>query len=249
MQFRRSLPGKGNIDFYFTDPEIGGLSEEQQLFLANLIMYYLRKYPQLKVNAVWDFGIEEGDPARGEKYGDFAKSRDNAVFNAQLLTISFNHARLRRMPNEPNFRDIHNAIEYYWGHSDLTEKALAMQAELLREGVPWPQIENMIRDKLGIVPQAENGLSVMDPYFADVQAIRMMENSESIRRLVIHEIGHMLSEETGAIDNKKIRNLFGKCRDGFENIYEFCAECFMTAELTDAIGLANEYISTLQSVI
>ena len=124
-----------------------------------------------------------------------------------------------------------------------------MQAELLREGAPWPQIENMIRDKLGIVPQAENGLSVMDPYFADVQAIRMMENSESIRRLVIHEIGHMLSEETGAIDNKKIRNLFGKCRDGFEDLYEFCAECFMAAELMPGIALSDEYAGILAEII
>ena len=249
MQFRRSLPGRGNTDFYFTDPGQGGLSEAQQLFLANLIMSYLRKYPQLKINAVWDFGIEEGDPVRGEKYGDFAKNKDNAVFNAQLLTISFNHVRIRRMPNEPNFSDIHAAIEYYERHRDLTAQALSMQVQLLGEGVPWPKIEDMIREKLGIIALAENGLSVTDPYFADVQAVRMLENSESIRRLVTHEIGHVLSEETGAVDHKKIRNLFGKCRDGFENLYEFCAECFMTSELTDAIGLANEYAHTLKSVI
>ena len=249
MQFRRSLPGRGSTDFYFTDPGQGGLSEEQQLFITNLIMHYLKKYPQLKINAVWDFGIEEGDPVRGEKYGDFAKSRDNAVYNAQLLTISFNHVRIRRMSSEPKFSDIHAAVEYYENHRDLAAQAAAMQADLLREGVPWPQIEGMIRERLKIEPLAENGLSIMDPYFADVQAIRMLENSESIRRLVVHEIGHMISEETGAVDNKKIRNLFSKCRDGFENLYEFCAECFMAADLTDAIGLANEYARILKSVI
>ena len=77
----------------------------------------------------------------------------------------------------------------------------------------------------------------------------MLENTQSIERLLIHEIGHMLSEESGAVDHKKVRKLFAKCRDGFENIYEFCAECFMASELTDRIELANEYRRTLLSVL
>ena len=110
-------------------------------------------------------------------------------------------------------------------------------------------IEGIIREEIQITPCAENMLSAGDLYFADVQAIRMLENTESMQRLLIHEIGHMLSEESGAVNHKKIRKLFGKCRDGFENIYEFCAECFMASELTDKIRLANEYRETLLSVM
>ena len=249
MQFRRTLPGAGSTDFYLTDPENGGLSIEQQKFAADLIMSYRERYPSLAVNAVWDFGMEEGDPREGEKYGVFADSRDHAVYNAKMLTISLNHARVRKMPCDADMEQISEIEEYYAAHADLAAVYAERQKELMAEGIPWPKIEGIIREEMQITPCAENMLSAGDHYFVDVQAIRMLENTESLKRLLIHEIGHMLSEESGAVNHKKIRKLFGKCRDGFENIYEFCAECFMASELTDKIRLANEYRETLLSVM
>ena len=212
-------------------------------------MAYRRKYPDLKINAVWDFGMEEADPVQSEKYGVFADNRDNAVYNAKMLTISINHAKVRNMSCETDPEQISEIEAYYAGLSDLAKRYAARQKELIAQGIPWPKIEGIIREEMQIVPCAENMLSAGDLYFADVQAIRMLENTESLKRLLIHEIGHMLSEETGAVAHKKIRKLFGKCRDGFENIYEFCAECFMASELTDRIKLANEYRETLMSVM
>ncbi len=249
MQFRRNLPGRGSTDFYFTEESAGGMTTAQQEYIADMVMAYREKYPDLAVNAVWDFGMEEGDPVQGEKYGVFEKSRENAVYNARMLTISFNHARLRRMPleiTEDEFTQISSCLSKY---RDLPEIASRMQADLLTKGVPWPQIDGMIRENLGITACAENALPVTDQYFADVQVIRMLENAESLKRLVVHEIGHMLSEESGAVSNKKIRKLYGKCRDGFENLYEFCAECFMASELMDGIGLAQEYAQTLHKIM
>lgn len=249
MQFRRTLPGAGSTDFYLTDPENGGLSIEQQKFAADLIMDYRSRFPGLLINAVWDFGMEEADPVKSEKFGVFEDSRDNAVYNAKMLTISLNHAKVRNMSCEADHEQINEIEAYYAGQSDLAARYAQRQKELLALGIPWPKIEGIIREELQIAPCAENMLSAGDLYFADVQAIRMLENTESIQRLLIHEIGHMISEETGAVKHKKIRNLFGKCRDGFENIYEFCAECFMASELTDRIKLANEYRETLMSVM
>ena len=225
------------------------MSDEQQYYLADLIMSYRGRYPSLAINAVWDFGMEEGDPVRGEKYGDFETCRDNAVYNAQMLTISFNHVRVRKMPCEAAEEDIKRAEAYYESFMDLPERALRLQSQMLSGGLPWPKVEGRIKEELGIIPCAENLLPVTDRYFADVQAIRMLENSESIRRIAVHEIGHMLSEESGAVNDKRIRKLFGKCRDGFENLYEFCAECFMASELTDKIVLANEYRDLLKRTI
>lgn len=249
MQLRRTLPGKGSTDFYLTEPEKGGLSAEQQLYVADLVMDYRRRYPDLRINGVWDFCMEEGDPVQGEKYGVFEESRDNAVYNAQMLTISINHARVRKMPCEADRTEIRDIEGYYDRYADLPARYARRQGELLTQGVPWPQIENRITEEMGITRCAENLIPVGERYFADVQAIRMLENTQSIERLLIHEIGHMLSEESGAVDHKKIRKLFTKCRDGFENIYEFCAECFMASELTDRIELANEYRRTLLSVL
>jgi hypothetical protein len=62
----------------------------------------------------------------------------------------------------------------------------------------------------------------------------------SIRRLTVHEIGHAVSDAYGVSRDKRIRKLISKCRDGFEDVEEFCAECFMASELTDAIPLANQ---------
>lgn len=225
------------------------MTAEQQEYIADLVMSYREKYPDLAVNAVWDFGMEEGDPVQGEKYGIFADSRDNAVYNAGMLTISFNHARLRRMPLEIPDDEFAQIGSYLAKYRDLPETAARMQADFLSEGVPWPKVDGIIREKLGITACAENALPVTDPYFGDVQVIRMLENTESLKRLVIHEIGHMLSEESGAVSDKKIRKLYGKCRDGFENLYEFCAECFMASELTDGIGLAQEYAKILHRIM
>lgn len=249
MQFRRTLPGRSSTYFLFTEPESGGLSTDWQLFIADLVMEYRRKYPMLMINVVWDFGIEEGDPVKGEKYGVFEQCRDNAVYNAQMLTISLNHARVGKMPREADSEQIRGIEEYYESYADLQAVFAEKRRELLSKGVPWPQVEDLIRKEMGIVPCAENMLSAGDPFFADVQAIRMLEDTESIQRIMIHEIGHMLSEESGAVHKKEIKKLFAKCRDGFENLYEFCAECFMASELTDRIGLANEYRRILLGVI
>ena len=245
MQFRRSLPGRGSTDFYFTEEAAGGMNREQQEYLADLVMSYRERYPALSVNAVWDFGMEEGDPVRGEKYGVFADSRDNAVYNAKMLTISVNHARLRRMPLEADPHEIRRVEAYLEKYRGLPVRYEKRQAELLAQGVPWPKIGPAFREEMGIVPCAENRLPVSDPYFTDVQVIRMLENTESLQRILIHEIGHMLSEESGAVSMKKIKKLFGRCRDGFEDLYEFCAECFMAAELMPGIGLSDEYAALL----
>ena len=249
MQLRRTLPGRGSTDFYLTEPEKGGLSKEQQLYIADLVMEYRRKYPDLMINAVWDFCMEEGDPVRVEKYGVFEESRDNAVYNAQMLTISINHARVRKMPCKADPEEIRDIEAYYERYSDLPAIYAARRGELLSQGIPWPQIDGRIMEEMEIVPCAENCIPAGDPYFADVQAIRMLENTQSIERLLIHEIGHMISEETGAVNHKKIKKQYARCRDGFENIYEFCAECFMASELTDRIGLACEYRRTLLEVL
>ena len=77
----------------------------------------------------------------------------------------------------------------------------------------------------------------------------MLENTMSLQRILVHEIGHMLSEESGAVSHRKVKKLFGKCRDGFENLYEFCAECYMAAELMPGIALSDEYAGILAEII
>ena len=88
-----TLPGRGNTYFYFTRIGGDGFSDRQQSLIRELIRSYRLRYPELEINGVWDFGMEEGSPYEGEKYGDFASCRDHAVFNNATLSISFNHIR------------------------------------------------------------------------------------------------------------------------------------------------------------
>lgn len=267
MQFVRTLPGRSSTSFYFTESGNGGLHEEQQEYIADLVMSYRARYRILEINAVWDFGMEDGDPVRNEKYGVFAQTKDNAVYNARLGSISLNHVRVRGMPCEVSASEIANIMADYRRTIRLPVDAERAGNLLLSQGVPWPEIGNRVREILtagemgegarehlriadfpiykeeDVTPERENFLPLTDPYFPDVQAIRRLENTESIRRLLIHEIGHLLSEESGAVSRKAMKRLFGRCRDGFENLYEFCAECFMAGELTsrERIALAAEY--------
>ena len=261
MQFRRSLPGRGSTAFYFTDEDAGGMKREQQEYLADLIMSYRGRYPSLAVNAVWDFGMEEGDPVQGEKYGVFADCRDLAVSNRDMASISYNHIRVSRMPMDIPEQELQEILEGYEAVRHISAMAAQRRLELMSKGTPPALIlesinaeaaayfeEKGIRtDKLGgsreagrIDPGPHNLLPLEDPCFADVWAIRRLEESMSIRRLTVHEIGHAVSDAYGISRDKRIKKILSGCRDGFEDREEFCAECFMASELTDRIPLANE---------
>lgn len=227
MQFRR-----GATAFYFTEEKDGGMTDAQQLFAADLVMDYQHRFRGLRITAVWDFGKEEGDPAEGEKYGRYEDSKVNAVYNASMLTISLNHARLKKLPCEADQKELADILAEYDHQQQCMKQAAHLEGELLCAGVPWPQTGERLREMLDVHPCRGNALDIRDPYFADVQAIRMLEDTQSIERILVHEIGHMLFEESGADGDKALRKLFTKCRDGFEDRYEFCAECFMASEMT-----------------
>lgn len=313
-----TLPGRGNTYFYFTRIGGDGFSDRQQSLIRELIRIYRLRYPELEINGVWDFGMEEGSPYAGEKYGDFAACRDHAVFNNATLSISFNHIRVSRMPGDLSAEELDRILK---GHSlagRISASALEIRDRLMNRGTPPPQIREAVREdafrileeedvplsffrqqsgsfrqqsghfkqkpgkdaglpdakeeKPGsrnplcpteemegqeeekdritdwrsvIEPGPHNGLELEDPLFADVWAIRQLEESMNLRRLTVHELGHALADVYELRKDKRVKKLFSSCRDGFENLDEFCAECFMASELTDAIPLANRYAEVL----
>ena len=70
--------------------------------------------------------------------------------------------------------------------------------------------------------------------------IRCMEECKSVRGLVAHEVGHAIAYSYHLEEDETIKALYEKFEDGFENIQEFVAECFMASELTGEIPLANK---------
>lgn len=256
-----SLPGRGNTYFYFSRMGKDGFSKEQQTYIRDLIAAYRKRFSRLEITAVWDFGMEEGTRYENEKYGVFADCRDLAVSNRDMASISYNQIRVSRMPMDIPAHQLREILEGYETVKDISAMAAQKRLELMSRGTPPAVILEAVNaeasaylEKRGILtkmpgdneypgriaPGPHNHLPLEDPFFADVWAIRQLEESMSIRRLTVHEIGHAISDAYGVSRDKRMRKLISKCRDGFEDAEEFCAECFMASELTDAIPLANE---------
>lgn len=255
-----SLPGRGNTYFYFSQMGKDGFSGDQQSYIRDLIREYRIRFSKLEISAVWDFGMEEGTRYENEKYGVFADCRDLAVSNRDMASISFNQIRVSRMPMDIPGSELQEILQNYETVRWISQMAAQKRPELMSQGTPPAGILEAVNreaaaflEKRGIftrtlgdneypgriAPGPHNGLALEDPLFADVWAIRQLEETMSIRRLTLHEIGHAVSDTYGVSRDKRIRRLLSGCRDGFEDREEFCAECFMASELTDRIPLAN----------
>ena len=199
-----SLPGRGNTYFYFSQMGKDGFSKEQQAYIRDLIAAYRKRYSRLEITAVWDFGMEEGTRYENDKYGVFADCRDLAVSNRDMASISFNQVRVSRMPMDIPAQQLREILEGYEAVREISAMAAQKRLELMSRGTPPPAIleavnaeaeayleRRGIRTKsLGnndfpgkIVPGPHNHLPLEDPCFADVWAIRQLEELRMQGRL------------------------------------------------------------------
>lgn len=287
-----SLPGRGNTYFYFTKMGPEGFSGDQISYIESIIRSYRERFSLLEITGVWDFGMEEGAKYSGEKYGDFAACKDNAVFNIKMMSISYNHIRVSKMPANIPDEELQKILRRYDVVKELSLMAAGLREKLMnsgthpreielevdraarlileREGFPFSNSEDTSsgesaktdpvcsgaavkertsfseRNGLCFDPGPHNHLPLEDPLFADVWAIRKLEETMSIRRLTVHELGHAISHYYGILGLKAVKKLFAKCREGFEDLDEFCAECFMASEITDRIPLANSLSALIE---
>ena len=63
-----------------------------------------------------------------------------------------------------------------------------------------------------------------------------------------HEFGHAIAYSYKLDEDPVIMEMYEKVRDGFEDIQEFVAECFMASELTNEVNLANRVKERIREV-
>ena len=152
-----SLPGRGNTSFYFSQMGAEGFSADQQRYIISLIRSYRERFPRLEITGVWDFGMEEGTEHENSLRGVFAECRDNAVYNNATLSISYNHIRVSRMPQDILPEELARIEGEYEAVRQISVMAGEMWDRLRGEGLPPAQIRQCVEEaaaRVGISPSA-----------------------------------------------------------------------------------------------
>lgn len=102
---------------------------------------------------------------------------------------------------------------------------------------------------IGKKPEFEINLGILEPGYMDIVGIRRIEYSEQIKRIIIHEVAHAISDCYKLDQNEEIKQIFKTYKTGFEDIDEFLAECYMVSEYTDKISLAKEVRTIVDKII
>ena len=90
--------------------------------------------------------------------------------------------------------------------------------------------------------------SFTDEYI-DVLLVRRLEECIFIKRVVSHEFGHAIAYSYNLEEDAYLKSLYKKFENGFEDMQEFIAECFMASELTNKIPLANNVKNRIDEII
>lgn len=246
------------IQFEFIENENIGLSKEKIEYIKELIAYYTKLYPKVILETVcdffsWDYEKDELDEytyTHNREKEEYAKYDALAKYNDDVKLIGFNHIRLSKM-------DLDNNQVVNWVKRDLNgfEKVKKQLETLQRKakfiGKSAPSFNDILRQSMSDseLKQHEIEKGEMTEEYIDVLVIRRIEEYPIIRRIVAHEFGHAIAYSYHLEEDDILRLLYEKYRDGFENMQEFIAECFMASELTNKISLANRVRDRINEVI
>lgn len=224
-----------------------GMNRNQVNNIKNLIEKYLSEYSEVGLWKICDFYSRDYDniefvkynythDENGEKYEDRCEL---AQYDYEDQIIGFNHIRLANVE---------------WDNLWIIKRVEALQKEISKQkskyesamergkkaGLDVDAILKII-NKGNVFKAQEHEIEFDDfkyEYF-DVALIRALEETVFLKRIVIHEVGHAIAHQYNIKDDIEICMLFENFKDGFEDIDEFIAECFMASELTNQIPLAN----------
>lgn len=179
-----------------------------------------------------------------EKYDAMAKYNDDDKL------IGFNHIRMSKLEldNDEIISDINRKIKQFEKIIKCYEK-VNRTAKLA--GLAVESFDEIFSQSFRGSELKKHGIETdeITAEYLDVMLIRTMEEYCSIRRIVAHEFGHVIAYSYKLEEDQVIIGLFEQFKDGFEDIQEFIAECFMACELTNKIPLANKVKARINTVI
>lgn len=246
------------IQFDFIENDSIGLSNKQIEYIKKLILYYIEKYPLVVLKKVcdyfsWDYAKNELDEytfthnREGEEY---IKYDALAQYDDDDKLIGFNHIRLSKMElddaqivkrvkrHKKSFEELKKSYEKTFRKAKLMGLSVSKFTEIWSQSLSSSELKNHeIEEK-----------EPTEEYF-DVMLIRFMEEQDIIKRIVAHEFGHAIAYSYKLEDDEVIKSLYKKFENGFEDIQEFIAECFMASELTNEVMLANKVKERIEEVV
>lgn len=245
------------IQFEFIENGNIGLSKEQIEYIKELIAYYTKLYPKVILKTVcdfflWDYAKDELDEytyTHNRENEEYVKYDALAKYNDDDKLIGFNHIRLSKM-------DLDNNQVVNWVKRDLKGfEEIKKQLEIVQRkakfiGQSAPSFSDILRQSMSDSELKQHGIEKgeMTEEYIDVLAIRLIEEYPIIRRIVAHEFGHAIAYSYHLEEDNVLSLLYEKYREGFENMQEFIAECFMASELTNKISLANKVRERINQV-
>lgn len=245
------------IQFEFVESENLGLNREQIAYIKELIKHYIGKYPRIVLTKVcdyfsWDYiqsELNEHTYTHNREDEEYAEYDSLAQYADGEKVIGFNHIRMSEMELDNN--QIAEAVIRNKRKFEEVKKKyekVHRQYRFLGQSIPgFNEILNQSFDSSELRRHEIEAKEFTEEYL-DVMLIRGMEECKSIRRLVAHEVGHAIAYSYNLEEDEVIKSLYRRVKDGFENIHEFIAECFMASELTDEVTLANKVKNRISEV-
>lgn len=203
-------------------------SEEQINDIIEVVKEYLLHFPQLSICIVTDYENDRYQNVdKDDKYDGQAFYVDKAIVLNQIKFASKQFEdKIGLSAIEKYSKEILNlSIKIQELPKIMTQEDADTYIAAIMSQINWKKKEL-------------NG-KTFDNVFANSWAVRSFEEVMCIKRVLIHEIAHLVANQYQLLSKDLLKCTFENYKEQFENIDEFFAECFMTSEFTKAVPIAN----------
>ena len=218
-----------SVFFKFTKSKSGkSFSEKQINNMIELVETYMLRFPRLHISIITDYENEE-----------YQNSEKDSCFDGQAFysdqVIILNQIKLSQVDFE--------GADFFKKTEELSSRILdlALKREELLKKLPEYTVDAYIATIMAEIDWGKIELTgkTCDNIFANSWAVRSFEGVMCIKRVLIHEIAHIIANQYELLSEESLKSTFELYKEQFENIDEFFAECFMTNEFTGKVPIAN----------